>query len=205
MNLLRLFAVICILTLLLSTNAATSQTPQLTSRVLVPRGAALKFSLINPLDSRTAKVGDDVPLRLERPFVVDGVRLLEPGTIAHGKVTRVKHAGPKCRSGQVEWKVDTITFADSSKVKTDMMSWGGLEWEPLQQYSSARMESGGPHPMQHVFVRTKMVILSPFWAPLLLLDWGDEGEKCTHPGTDFLLPPGSIIAVAVSKAQHVRY
>lgn len=205
MNLQRTFAVICIMTLLLSTNAATCQTPQLTSRVLVPRGSALKFSLMSPLDSRNAKVGDDVPLRLERPFVVNGVRLLEPGTIAHGRVTRVKHAGPKCRSGQVDWKLDTITFGDFSRAKTDKMNSGAPGWEPPQQYPSDRIARGRHDTMNHVSVWVEMAILSPFWAPLLLLDWGDEGEKCTHPGNDFLQPANSIIAVAVSKAHHVRY
>jgi hypothetical protein len=205
MNLQRTFAVICIMTLLLSTNAATCQTPQLTSRVLVPRGVALKFSLMSPLDSRIAKVGDDVPLRLERPLVVDGVRLLESGTIAHGRVTRVKHAGPKCRRGQVDWKVEAITFGDSSRAKTYKMSSGAPGWEPPQQYPSDRIARGRHDTMNHVSGWVEMAILSPFWVPLVLIAWRDGDEKCTNPGSDFQEPANSIIAVAVSKAHHVRY
>ncbi len=203
MNVQRTFVIVCILALILAAQAAIGQSPE-DRKVLVPRGAGMKLSLINPLSSSTAKVGDDVPLRLERPFVVDGVRLLEPGTIAHGSVTRVKRAGPKCRRGTVEWKVDAITFSDSTSVKTEIMGSDGPAWEPPEQYSSERMARAG-HKPRHLLLWSTAVILSPLLVPVLLSDWGDEGGKCTQPGSEFLQSANSIVSVATIKAHHVRH
>jgi hypothetical protein len=50
-----------------------------------------------------AKAGDDVPLRLSRPLVVNSVTLLGEGEVLHGKVTRIKRSGPRGRNGEVNW------------------------------------------------------------------------------------------------------
>lgn len=204
MNLQRSFVIVCNLALMLTACPAVSQSPQ-GRKILVPRGAAMKFSMIHPLSSSTAKVGDDVPLRLERPLVIDGVRLLEPGMIAHGRVTRVKREGPKCRGGRVDWKVDRVILGDATSVKTAIMGSAGPAWEPPEQYSSERMAGTAHKPMKHLFVWSEMVILSPLWVPLLLVDWGDEGGKCSQPGRPFLQPANSIVSVATTKGHHVRY
>src|ERR1700732_3259916 len=66
----------------------------------------LKLALMRPLSSATARVGDDVELRLERPVVIEGVTLLPAGSIIHGKVTEAKPAGPHCRPGKLKWGID---------------------------------------------------------------------------------------------------
>lgn len=79
-------------------------------RVIVRKGAGLKLALLQPLDSATAKAGDDVPLRLSRPLVVNGVTLLGEGDVLHGKVTpgqTFRSALPQ-RRGQLEVGSHTI-------------------------------------------------------------------------------------------------
>ena len=84
------------------------------------KGTGLKLALLQPLDSATAKAGDDVPLRLSRPLVVNGVTLLGEGDVLHGKVTRVKRSGPRCRDGEVDWKLDRIPFSDGTTARSNV-------------------------------------------------------------------------------------
>src|SRR5215470_15588005 len=102
--------------LVVSSEAQAQQGPA--QQVIVRKGTGLKMALLQPLDSRTAKKGDDVPLRLSRPLVVNGVTLLREGEILHGKVTRVKHAGPRCRNGEVKFKLDRVPFADGTTARS---------------------------------------------------------------------------------------
>ncbi len=44
--------------------------------VTLKRGQELNLSLVTPLDSRRAQVGEEVELKLARPLVVDGVTVL---------------------------------------------------------------------------------------------------------------------------------
>lgn len=55
------------------------------------KNTALKFALLELLYPVSAKVSDDVPLRLARPLVVDGVTLLPAGGVFHARVTKVKN------------------------------------------------------------------------------------------------------------------
>jgi len=97
---------------------ATGQSQvQPSSNLVVQKGTVLKFVLVQPLNSISAEVGDDVPLLLDRPLVVDGVTVLDRRLIAHGTITAVKRAGPNCQFGKVSLKVDNFRFPDSSKAK----------------------------------------------------------------------------------------
>src|ERR1041385_2958444 len=91
-------------------NAQAQKGPEHT--VVVSRGTVLKLSTVQPLDSATARPGDDVPLRLSRPLVVNGVTLLREGEVLHGRVTHVRRAGAKCHYGEVGWKIDRVSFGD---------------------------------------------------------------------------------------------
>jgi hypothetical protein len=84
--------------------------------VTVRKHSSVNFVTVQPTDSTTAKVGDDIPLQLAVPVIADGVTLLPAGTIVHGKVLKVKKAGP-CRNGEVKWKLDKIPFPDGTTAK----------------------------------------------------------------------------------------
>jgi hypothetical protein len=86
-------------------------------KVKVSKGVILRFANLQPIDSTTAKEGDQVPLKLVRSVVIDGVTVLSEGELVYGRVTRVKRAGKDCHDGDVKWKVDSITFPDSTQAK----------------------------------------------------------------------------------------
>src|SRR5579863_2493928 len=76
--------------------------------VKVKRGQTLSLSLLTPIDSGHANLGDDVALKLVRPLMADGATVLPAEWIVHGKVTKVKRAGKNCKEGEVVWKLDSI-------------------------------------------------------------------------------------------------
>ena len=86
---LKIFAGLLAVALALPGDAGAQQASTSPHMVLVRKNTALKFALLEPLDPVSAKVSDDVPLRLARPLVVDGVTLLPAGWY----VPRPSHEG----------------------------------------------------------------------------------------------------------------
>jgi hypothetical protein len=86
---LKFFAGLPSVALALSGDAGAQQASTSPHMILVRKNTALKFALLEPLDPVPAKVSDDVPLRLVRPLVVDGVTLLPAGWY----VPRPSHEG----------------------------------------------------------------------------------------------------------------
>ena len=104
--------------------------------VLVRKNTALKFALLEPIDPRPAKVGDDVPMRLARPLVVDGVTSLPAGDLFHARVMKVKPPN-KCKCGDVQLELSRVSFADSTSARTRVLFLSPLEDALVQEnYSS---------------------------------------------------------------------
>jgi hypothetical protein len=185
---LRIILAFLTIGLLLVSQAAAQQVTPFAGRVTVPRRKVLTFATLQALDSTVARVGDDVPLRLVSPLIVDGVVLLPAGEVVHGRVTKVKRAGPEGRNGRVEWKLDRIKFADGTTAKVTVGYISNLSnWD--------------------AFWLT--VILAPF-LPFYLFDvaFGDHGPKKPHtraPGKEFLLPAYSEVPISIAKDHHVRF
>lgn len=109
-----------VLALLIACTSGECQTSSASPNVVtISKGTALKLETLSELNSATAQVGDDVPLQVMRAVSVQGVVLLPAGEILHGRVTKVKPRTPS-QSGEVRWKLDKITFADSSTVPTEI-------------------------------------------------------------------------------------
>ena len=177
--------------------AETASGQQQAGVVMVPRGTLLKYSLVTSLDSATAKVGDEVSLRLARPLVVDGITLLQPGAIAKGRVTRVKRPGPKCRRGHVDWNVDNVSFSDSSEARTEKF-WENIHFEPPERYPESEIQHRSGW---------QWVVYAPLIAlelPLIAIATSGE-KKCKDPGNEYVLPANATIIVIVLKSHHVHY
>lgn len=189
-----------------SPQSSFCQSPKTKDTVLVRRGVTLKFLLVKPLSSETANVGDDVPLLLARPLVVDGVTLLEPGVLAHGKVTKVRRAGPNCRSGRVQWKVDNLEFADGSKAKTEMMvGYSGGRGDVPERVPSSAIQRGRHDAWRRIAYAPLFAVELPFLVLLVIAMSSGDGGPCTTPGQDYVLPSNYAIAVAIAKNHRVHY
>lgn len=179
--------------------AAAQQAATRTNIVKVRKGTGLKFITLQPIDSSKAKVGDDVPLRLVRPLVHDGVTLLAAGEVIHGRVTKLKRAKPSCRDAAVEWRLDRITFADAStaKVKVNFIN-PSADFEVPAQLSDHQI-----NPWVWTF-------LGPFaaaTAPVILPGMAAEGisNRCPGLGNKYVLPANATVAVMVAEDHNVRY
>jgi hypothetical protein len=191
--------------LVVSSDAPAQQTQ--VHRTMVRKGAGLKTALLQPLDSRTAKAGDDVPLRLSRPLVVNGVTLLREGEILHGKVTRVKHAGPRCHNGEVKFKLKRIPFADGTTAQSSIrFITPEADAKVADQLDTGEL---GPFfwlvviPVTAPFVAAIVVIESPFLLINALLP--GTFNSCTMPGKDYQLPANATVGVVIMKDHHVSY
>jgi len=192
--------------LVVSSDALAQQTPS--QQTVVRKGAGLKMALLQPLDSRTAKKGDDVPLRLSRPLVVNGVTLLREGEILHGKVTRVKQAGPRCRDGEIKLKLDRIPFADGTTARSSVDFISPNPDANVADDLSTSQPGGVAYwlvmiPVGVPLVIAAMVMMSPM-LPFKLLDRGEQ-DLCTTAGKELQLPANSTVAVVIRKNHHVSY
>ena len=174
---------------------------------IVRKGAGLKLALLQPLDSATAQAGDDVPLRLSRPLVVNGVTLLREGDVLHGKVTRVKRSGPRCRNGEVNWKLDLIPFADGTTARSSVhFTTPTPDAEVADQLDTSEVSPVVWFfvvPLAGPFVVAYLVIASPF----LLFNalFPDAFTSCTMPGKEFQMPANATVGVVILKDHHVSY
>jgi len=184
-----------------------------THTIEVPRRAGLKFVTLELLSSETSKVGDDVPVRLDRDLVINNMTVLPAGTIAHGRVVEVKKQ-TKCKNGQVHWKLETIPFPDGSTAKAQL--WGvGVSEVPERLFKTDEGESFVFFPAINEWWEVilslpiyamdvvNLAILSPFL--LLAVGSGIGQDSCTTPGKIYELAAGSSVAVMVTKAHKVTY
>lgn len=146
------------------------------------KGAGLKLALLRPLDSATAKAGDDVPLRLSRPLVVNGVTLLREGDVLHGKVTRVKRSGPRC-----------FTTPAPDAMVDDQIDTGHVS--PFVWLFVV--------PIAGPFVVAFIAITSPVLLLNTILPGGLNG--CTIPGKEFQMPANATVGVVIMRDHHVSY
>jgi|ERR1041385_2068564 hypothetical protein len=190
-------------------NAQAQKGPEHT--VVVSRGTVLKLSTVQPLDSATARPGDDIPLRLSRPLVVNGVTLLREGDVLHGRVTRVKHGGKHCRSGLVAWKIDHVAFEDHTTTQS-MMYYPPPNLEVPEHTEITGMNSlrGGRRIGFYALTGTFFLTALPFMTGHALLfsappfSHSSDNAHCTAP-QEFQLPPGTRVAVVITKEHHVRF
>jgi hypothetical protein len=184
------------------------------STVKVSKGVILRFANLQPIDSTTAKEGDQVPLKLVRSVVIDGVTVLSEGELVYGRVTRVKHAGKDCRDGNVKWKVDSITFPDSTQAKAHIFFVKPGD-EPVPDMDPAEHHQNvGENIVDGFFVGLEaamwVVALAPIiivlLPPTLIQEAETKARECGGKmGHDYLMPENSTVAVAISRDYVVKH
>jgi hypothetical protein len=186
------FAVLFAIGFVIPGDAGAQQASTPAHTVLVRKYTALKFALLGALDAATAKVGDDVPLRLSRPLVVDGVTLLPSDGVVHGRVTKAKPPNP-CNGGEVHFELSQISFADSTTAKTKVFF--------VSPKADAHVEESYDSHFSPMDIPGE-VVLSLILTPFYLLDFARG--RCTHQ-SDYIKPANSTVAVIFTKDHRVRY
>lgn len=190
--LLKPFAVLLVIGLVISSDAG-QQASTSPHTVLVRKNTALKFALLEPLDPVPAKVGDDVPMRLARPLVVEGVTLLPADDVFLARVVKVKPP-KKCNGGDVELELSRVTFADSSTARTKVFFLSPLEDAQVEEnYSSHFSASNIPGAL----------VISLVMLPLDALAYTFGHDYC--PDQAVITRPYKTVAVIFTKDHRVRY
>ena len=196
--------------------AGPASAPAPRHSVRVPRRTGLKFLTLVPLSSATAKAGDKIPLRLDHPLMINNETVLPAGTVVNATVTQVKRPD-KCHNGDVQWKLDRVSFPDSSTAKTKIWSSapgptlevparlfledtedGLFDWPPINEWWEAPLAA----PMYAVLIVVSSPLLALF---AIVLPFSFASSSCTEPGKEFELPAGSSVAVMVTEAHSVHY
>jgi len=174
--------------------------------VVVEKGVVLKFATVAEVSSGTAKKGDEVPLQLTRPLVIDGITLLPVGTQARGRVSELTKAGPKCRAGVIDLEADKVRFSDGSIALTEVYYRGPDV--PVPEKINSRLVRRGRH--DDLKGLSQVILVAPIVAPFLLVYlvsslFSKNGTPCVGDGQDYVFPAGSTVAVVVGKKHRVRY
>ncbi len=173
--------------------------------VKVKRGQTLSLSLLTPIDSGHANLGDDVTLKLVRPLMADGATVLPADWIVHGKVMKVKRAGKNCQEGEVTWKLDRIQTPKGDQLKVQRVHsypqklyvvGGDPVWVPLD---TPLTKIGGAAKFTGLLAVS--IPLSPLLIPMAIF----ATEPCEgKAGEEQSLPIGLGELFAVSKSMRVR-
>ena len=79
-------------------------------------GTPMKLRLLNKLDSKTAKNGDQIPFDVVNDVVVGGVTVLRRGSSATGVVTQAEGSKTMGRAGRLSFIINAIQLSDGGKV-----------------------------------------------------------------------------------------
>jgi len=171
-----------------------------TKIVKLERGQVLDLSLITPLDSAHAHVGDDISFQLERDLNANGFTVLPRNSAIHGRITKVVRAGKNCKEGRVRWKLEPLKTASGRKIKVQSIPAylatprGGEVVDRVSlETTGEKIAEDAPWAMMVPLV----VLLSP---AIILMAVAESGKRdCGTPGREEAILAGTHFYFAVSK------
>lgn len=172
--------------------------------VLLKRGQVLELSLVTPLDSSRADVGEDVTLRVVHPLVADGVVVVPADSMVHGQITSVTRTGKNCRSGLVRWKLDRLPTAAGKQVKVRIVSKylarpNGTLVDQVELDTTGKRFNRAARTTGTVIEFAPLVILTLPWIILMAIAMSGEGGCDGAMGTEEIVPAGTPFYIAISK------
>ena len=176
-----------------------------TKIVKLDRGQVLDLSVVTPLDSAHAHVGDDISFQLERDLNANGLTVLPRNSAIHGRITKVVRAGKNCKSGRVRWKLEAVTTTNGRKIKAQsipeyLAKPGGVEADRVSLDTTGSNIGRGATYV--VMAAPVIVLLAPvIIAELVLLAIRRPGKGVCHGtlGQEESVLPGTHFYFAVSK------
>jgi hypothetical protein len=169
--------------------------------VKLERGQVLDLSLVTPLDSGHAHVGDEISFKLERDLNADQLTVIPKNWVIHGRVTKVGRAGKNCKSGRVRWKLEPLTTPSGRKIKVQSIPVYLAKPRGVEVVNRVPLDNTGekiatyaPYAMMVPLV----VLLSPAIV-LMAIAMSGEGDCHGTPGQEESVLPGTHFYLAVSK------
>jgi hypothetical protein len=84
--------------------------------ILIPDGTEIEIELKNNLSGEEAKMGETIDFTVVRPVEVNGIKIIEQGASAKGKITKAKKAGRWGRTGKLEWAMSDVLTVSGTRI-----------------------------------------------------------------------------------------
>jgi hypothetical protein len=170
---------------------AISATPN-PRELRLPAGTSIDIEATYTVSSIDFRPGDYLSFRVLVPVMIDGVTLIDKGSLVTGRVVEAKRGGHWGKAGRLSWTIQDVVATDGTRV-------------PLQAQKDLPTGRNGIKGTSHGGeVATKTVLmgalLAPLFpiAPLALLSGFKRGE-------DAVLPQGKRFVVFVQRETAVRF
>jgi hypothetical protein len=98
---------------------------QAQSPIILQEGTVVQVQLLETLDSRLAKVGDLVNLRVNEDVEVDGVVVIKRGTEATGRVTISQASKMAGKKGMLDFTIDYTKTVTGKNIRLNTTTNGG--------------------------------------------------------------------------------
>jgi len=191
------------LVIALALGAPAQIAPPAARTVDVEKGQLLELELVTPISSATATVGQKVSFRLTEPLVASGEIVLPAGWELTGRVTKAEKAGPNCRQGKLEWRLDDAKTPDGSTVPLRPAF-------AIHKRGSGKLVELNPPPSSREKIKKALlapliaagvVVSLPVALPLLA---AEREPACTDQGLDRSYKAGWISHAAAREGVRVR-
>jgi type IV secretion system protein VirB10 len=120
-------------------NSANSDSNQNSTRkITIPAGTKVLLHLKSPINTKSARVGDDVYCETAFPVTQDNVMVIPPRTFVKGKLMRVQRPGRVSGRAELQVHFTTLIFPDGYTIDLP----GSLENTPGAEHHSMSGEEG---------------------------------------------------------------
>jgi hypothetical protein len=164
--------------------------------ITVPGGTIVEVSLVEPISSATAQVGDQVAVRVTKEVDIGGWLVIPEGSPGHATVTMVDRAGSNGHGGQLGISIDWVFSEDGGRIALSPTSHASENGQQKGAASTATILSYvflGPIGLfAHNFVRGRDVTLDTNKVFTVFVDHDvvvGTAAKATNPNAGFDRPP----------------
>jgi len=166
--------------------AISAPAPPPPRELKLPAGTPIDIEATYTVSSIDFRPGDYLSFRVLVPVMIDGVTLIDKGSLVTGRVVEAKRGGHWGKAGRLSWTIQDVVAIDGTRV-------------PLQAQKDLPAGRNGIKGTSHggeVATKTVLmgVLLAPVFpiAPLALMSGFKRGE-------DAVLPQGKRFVVFVQK------
>lgn len=125
-------------TVIKSPLAPSTPIPSTSDKIIVPQGTKVLLSLIHPISTKAAKVGDGVYLKTSFPVTINDQMVLPPGTFVQGEITDVKRPGRVKGRAELRFRFTTLIFPSGYTVYMP----AAVENIPAMEHSEVKDKEG---------------------------------------------------------------
>jgi hypothetical protein len=172
----------------LSKPGATASTRRPKREIIIPAGTPIDIEATYTVNSRDLRAGDFISFRVLVPIQLEGLTLVDKGSLVTGRVVEAKRGGHWGKAGRLSWIIQDVVAADLTRVPLQ------AQLEGPEARSAVKGTSHGGQVATEMIVFGSLMFIA---APLVLMSGFKRGE-------DAILPQGKRLIVYVAKDTTLR-